>query len=361
MTFMNRDEPGSVPTWITGAPTWAKVAMGFAAGAAACQLVHALRSGRARFSMAAAPRPDRSERSKVTFNEVGGHEELKRQIEKRIITPFREPALFERFKKRSGGGILMYGPPGCGKTLMARATAGQCNARFFSVAISDVLDMYLGQSEQKLATIFAEARAATPAVLFFDELDGLAASQHRESWHSSIVSQFLTEMDGFSKSNQGMLVLAATNVPWAIDPAFRRPGRFDRVLFVPPPDCAARAAILRIQLAERPTSGDLGLESIAERTAGFSGADLELLVEQAVDAAIDASLMSRAEVPVRAEHLETVLSLSKPTTFPWFAMAREHARLWNEDGQYNDLARYLAAHPPHAARAGTPGERTPNP
>jgi len=345
MTIRKQDGHGDLPPWITGAPTWAKVAMGVAAGAAACQLVHALRSGRARFSMTSSPKPQKQGPSRITFNEVGGHDELKRQIERRIITPFREPLLFERYKKRAGGGILMYGPPGCGKTLIARATAGQCNARFINIAISDVLDKWLGESEQKLSAIFADARARTPSVLFFDELDGLAATQHRESTHSGIVSQLLTEMDGFRGGNQGMLVLAATNVPWSIDPAFRRPGRFDRVLFVPPPDRAARLAILRIQLSGRPTAGDLGLESIAERTEGFSGADLELLVEMAVDAAVDASLSSRVDVPVRADHLKAALSQTKSTTLPWLTMAREHAHRWNNDAQYSDLLRYLAAHP----------------
>ena len=333
-----------LPAWFTGTPTWAKVAMGVAAGAAACQLVHAIRSGRARFSMTT-PQRERRPKQRLTFAEVGGHDELKRQIERRIITPFREPRLYERFRKNAGGGVLMYGPPGCGKTLIARATAGQCDARFFSVAMSDVLDMWLGGSEQKLAKIFADARAAAPAVIFFDELDGLAATKHRESSHSSIVSQFLTEMDGFTKRNQGVLVLAATNVPWAIDPAFRRPGRFDRVLFVPPPDRTARAAILRIQLGGRPTIGDLGLESIAERTAGFSGADLELLVEQAVDAAIEASISSRVEVPIRAEHLLAALAQTTATTLPWFTMARDHAHRWNEGDQYSDLRRYIADNP----------------
>ncbi|MBL9102755.1 MAG: ATP-binding protein [Myxococcales bacterium] len=345
MTIRKQDGHGDPPPWITGAPTWVKVAMGVAAGAAACQLLHALRSGRARFSMTSSPAPQKQGPSRITFTEVGGHDELKRQIERRIITPFREPRLFERYKKRAGGGILMYGPPGCGKTLIARATAGQCNARFINVAISDVLDKWLGESEQKLSAIFADARARTPSVLFFDELDGLAATQHRESTHSGIVSQLLTEMDGFSRGNQGMLVLAATNVPWSIDPAFRRPGRFDRVLFVPPPDRTARLAILRIQLSGRPTAGDLGLETIAERTEGYSGADLELLVEQAVDAAIDAALSSRVEVPVRAQHLQAALSQTKATTLPWLTMAREHAHCWNNDAQYSDLHRYLVAHP----------------
>jgi SpoVK/Ycf46/Vps4 family AAA+-type ATPase len=223
-------------------PTWVKVAAGVVGATSACLLVNQMLRDRHHVKGRAPLQPVRS---KLTFAEVGGHEELKRQIERRIITPFREPSLFQRFKKRIGGGILMYGPPGCGKTLLARATAGQCNASFFNVAISDVLDMWLGESERKLAAIFTRARAAAPAVLFFDELDGLAAQQHRESTHSSIISQFLAELDGFAGGNSGVLVLAATNIPWSIDPAFRRPGRFDRVLFVPPPDRTARARYLK--------------------------------------------------------------------------------------------------------------------
>ncbi len=235
----------------------------------------------------------------------------------------------------------MYGPPGCGKTLLARATAGQCNATFFNVAVSDVLDMWLGESERKLAAIFARARAAAPAVLFFDELDGLAARQHRDSTHSGIISQFLAEMDGFAGKSSGVLVLGATNIPWAIDPAFRRPGRFDRVLFVPPPDRAARSAILRIQMTGRPAAQDVDLDWIAAQTAGFSGADLELLVEEAVDAAIQASLSARVDVPIGADHLRAALGQLRPTTQEWFAMVNDQARRANDGGQYDEALRFL--------------------
>jgi transitional endoplasmic reticulum ATPase len=289
------------------------------------------------------------DQQKVTFADVGGHDDIKRQIEKRIITPFLKPSLFERFKKRVGGGILMYGPPGCGKTLLARATAGQCDAQFFNVAISDVLDMYIGESERKLAAIFAKARAGSPSVLFFDELEGLAAkrSYHREASSAKVVSQFLTEMDGFARNNRGVLILGATNVPWAVDPAFRRPGRFDRVLFVPPPDRAARAAILKILLAGRPTEGTIDVAAIAERTSGFSGADLENLVEEAADAAIEASLAASVEVPLRDEHLRSALTHVKPTTLEWLTTARNHARYSNEGGQYDEVLRFLERHGKH--------------
>jgi transitional endoplasmic reticulum ATPase len=283
------------------------------------------------------------EQDRVTFVDVGGHDEIKRQIEKRIITPFLKPSLFERFKKRVGGGILMYGPPGCGKTLLARATAGQCQAQFFNVAISDVLDMYIGESERKLSAIFAKARAASPSVLFFDELEGLAAKRtyHREASSAKVVSQFLTEMDGFARNNRGVLILGATNVPWAVDPAFRRPGRFDRVLFVPPPDKAARSAILKILLSGRPTQGEIDTAWLAERTAGFSGADLENLVEEGADAAIEASLANSSEVPIRDEHLRAALAHVKPTTLEWLTTARNHARYSNEGGQYDEVLRFL--------------------
>src|ERR1044071_6071684 len=232
----------------------------------------------------------------VTFAEVGGIDDIKAQIDKRIILPFQKPALFAKFKKRAGGGILLYGPPGCGKTLLARATAGQCNARFLNVAIEDVLDMWIGESERKLHALFEQARSATPAVMFFDELEALAGKREytREATASKLVSQFLSEMDGFVKNNEGVLVLAATNVPWAVDPAFRRPGRFDRVLFVPPPDRSARETILAIHMKDRPAADDVDLRAIADKTSGWSGADLGNIVETAADEAIAHSLETGA-------------------------------------------------------------------
>jgi SpoVK/Ycf46/Vps4 family AAA+-type ATPase len=283
------------------------------------------------------------EQTPVTFAEVGGLDDIKAQIEKRIILPFQKPALFAKFKKKAGGGILMYGPPGCGKTLLARATAGQCKARFLNVAIEDVLDMWIGESERKLHTLFEQARHQTPAVMFFDELEALAGKREytREATSSKLVSQFLSEMDGFVKNNSGVLILAATNVPWAIDPAFRRPGRFDRVLFVPPPDRTARAAILGILLAGRPTSPEIDTAAIAARTSGFSGADLENLVDTAADHAIEASLAGNTEVPIDQRHLLGALGEIKPTTIEWLTTARNYARYSNEGGQYDEVLEFL--------------------
>ena len=282
----------------------------------------------------------------VTFADVGGLDEIKTQIEKRIILPFQKPALFAKFKKKAGGGILMYGPPGCGKTLLARATAGQCKATFLNIAIDDVLDMWIGESERKLHALFEKARATTPAVMFFDELEALAGKRQytREATSSKLVSQFLSEMDGFVKNNAGVLILAATNVPWAIDPAFRRPGRFDRVLFVPPPDRPARVSILKILLSGRPTAEGLNLDEIAGKTSGFSGADLENLVDTAADRAIQESLASGDERPITQAHLASALTEVKPTTVEWLTTARNYARYANEGGQYDEVLDFLRKH-----------------
>jgi transitional endoplasmic reticulum ATPase len=283
---------------------------------------------------------------KVNFSDVGGLDEVKQQIRRKIITPFLKPSLFERFKRKAGGGILLYGPPGCGKTLLARATAGECGAKFFNVAITDVLDMYIGESERKLHAIFELARQSSPSVIFFDEVEAIGGKrQHsRESGSAKLVSQFLTELDGFSQHNKGVLILGATNVPWAVDAAFRRPGRFDRVLFVPPPDHSARLDILQQLMRDRPTEGVIELNAIAKLTSGFSGADLRNLIETAVDEAIEQSIASGAEKPVTSQHIHAALKQTKATTLEWLTSARNHARYANQGGQYNEVLEFLSKH-----------------
>jgi transitional endoplasmic reticulum ATPase len=280
----------------------------------------------------------------VRFADVGGLTEIKAEIHRRIVLPFQKPSLFDRFRKRVGGGVLLYGAPGCGKTLLARATAGECNAKFISVAISDVLDMYIGESERKLHALFEQARQSTPAVLFFDELEALAGKRKasRDGVSAKVVSHFLSEMDGFAQNNRGVLILGATNVPWEIDSAFRRPGRFDRVLFVPPPDREARASILKLHLAQRPAAADVNLAPLAQGTSGFSGADLEFIIETAADYAIADSIDAGSEMPITNAHLVRALKDVRPTTIEWLSSARNYARYANEGGQYDEVLAFLA-------------------
>ncbi len=282
----------------------------------------------------------------LTFADVGGLEQVKRDIERRIIAPFQQSGLLTRFRKKSGGGVLLYGPPGCGKTMIARATAGECGFNFFSVSISDVLNHYVGASEKQLTAIFDKARSRTPSVLFFDEIDALGAKRTTASatHQAQLVSHFLAEMDGSKTRNEGVLMLAATNIPWAMDPAFLRPGRFDRLFFVPPPDRPAREAILALELAERPVSSDLKLDRLAGDTSGLSGADLALIVEQATDMAIDATLERGSEVPIDGVMLRAAAKQVRSSVTDWLTTARNHATYANESGRYDDILEFLKKH-----------------
>ncbi len=282
------------------------------------------------------------ERPKLTFADVGGMDALKEEIRIKIVHPLNHPELFKAYGKKIGGGILMYGPPGCGKTHLARATAGEIKANFMSVGISDVLDMWIGSSERNMHQLFEQARACTPCVLFFDEVDALGArrSDMVKSAGRQLINQFLSEMDGVGSSNDGVLILAATNSPWHLDPAFRRPGRFDRILFVPPPDATARASIMKVLCKDKPTT-DVDYSQIAKKTDQFSGADLKAIVDQAVEAKLREALKAGAPKPMVTADFIAAASRLKPTTKEWFASARNHALYANEGGLYDDILKYL--------------------
>ena len=279
----------------------------------------------------------------VTFKNIGGLETVKKEIHRKIILPFQKPTLLQKFRKKIGGGVLLYGPPGCGKTLIARATAGECGAKFYNVLISDILDMWLGESEKKLHAVFEQARRTVPSVIFFDELEALASKRQYQAMDatSKLVSQFLSELDGFANNNNGVLILAATNIPWSIDSAFRRPGRFDRVLFVPPPDCEARETILKILLEDRPRENDIDYKTLAQKTSGFSGADIWNVVETACDIAIEKTLDHKNDQQLNMDFLKQAINEVKPTTLEWLSMASNFATYSNENGQYDDVLNFL--------------------
>jgi AAA+ superfamily predicted ATPase len=289
-----------------------------------------------------APPRQEIERPKITFNDVGGMEKLKEEIRLKIIHPLTHSELYKAYGKPIGGGILMYGPPGCGKTYLARATAGEIKAAFIAVGINDVLDMWIGNSERNLHSLFEQARDHKPCVLFFDEVDALGASRSDMRHHAGrqLINQFLAEMDGVKTSNEGVLILAATNAPWHLDSAFRRPGRFDRVLFVPPPDAAARAAILQLQCRGKPT-GEIDFDHLGKKTENFSGADLKAVLDVAIERKLQEAMKAGIPKPLTTKDLAAAAGTLKPTTKEWFANARNYALYSNQGGIYDDILQYL--------------------
>ncbi|NBC07684.1 MAG: AAA family ATPase [Bacteroidetes bacterium] len=282
------------------------------------------------------------ERPKMNFEQVGGMEKVKEEIRMKILHPLKHPEIYKAYGKKIGGGILLYGPPGCGKTHLARATAGEVGSNFIPVGISDILDMYIGQSERNLHAIFQKARNLKPCVLFFDEVDALGASRTdmRQSAGRKVINQFLSELDGVEYDNEGVLVLAATNAPWHLDSAFRRPGRFDRIIFVPPPDAEAREAIFRIKLEGKPI-GELNYKRLLKKTEGFSGADLEAVVDLAIEGKLEDAIKSGVPQPLQTGDLEKAIKRHRATTKEWFSTAKNYALFANEAGLYDEILDYL--------------------
>lgn len=280
----------------------------------------------------------------VTLADVGGLEDVKKRLNESFLAPMRHSDIAKAFGKSLRGGLLLYGPPGCGKTFLARAVAGELGARFISVVMTDVLSSYMGQTEKNLKAVFDAARAETPTVLFLDEVDALGMRRGSltggASWLRQMVNQLLLEMDSMAGNNDGLYVLAATNHPWDLDEALLRPGRLDRTVLVTPPDAAARTAILHYHLKKRPIAG-IDLAALTRRTENLSGADLEHLCVTAAEKAMMESIEAGEVVPLNMGHLELALAEVKASTLPWLESARNVVRFSNDHGRYDDLASYL--------------------
>jgi len=286
----------------------------------------------------------RVERSAITLADVAGMEQVKRRLNIAFLAPLKNPDMRKLYGKSLRGGLLLYGPPGCGKTYIARAAAGELGAKFISVGLSDVLDMYLGQSERNLHEIFETARRNRPCVLFFDEIDALGRKRSlmRQSAGRDVVNQLLAELDSVGSDNEGVFLLAATNHPWDVDTALRRPGRLDRTLLVLPPDAPARQAILELGARERPLQS-VNFGEIAAKTEDYSGADLAHLVEAAAELAMEDSLNTGTIRPILQKDFTRALKEVRPSVRPWFDTARNYAMFANEGGTYDDLLDYLRA------------------
>ncbi|MBS4104351.1 AAA family ATPase [Tsukamurella paurometabola] len=276
--------------------------------------------------------------------DVGGMQHVKERLEAAFLAPMRNPELRRLYGKSLRGGLLLYGPPGCGKTFIARAVAGELGANFLSVTISDILDQYLGNSEKNMHDVFETARRKAPCVIMFDELDAIGGkrSRHQSQWMRTVVNQMLIELDGVESgtANDGVFVLAATNAPWDVDLALRRPGRLDRMVLVTPPDAPARAAILEYHLRDRPIER-IDLRDLVARTDGYSGADLAHVCESASETALlDSARTGTVRMITQADLVSAVRAI-RSSCGEWFTAAENVATFSNESGAYDDLVQYL--------------------
>ena len=255
------------------------------------------------------------ERPDIRFADVAGLEDVKEQIRIKLLYPFTHPDLAEQYGIQPGGGILLYGPPGTGKTLMARAVAGEIEATFFAIKPSEIMSQWVGKAEENLAELFKLAASQPLSVIFIDEMESLAP--RRRSSNSTVmqrvVPQLLAELDGFHKRSNPLLLIGATNEPWAIDSAILRPGRLDRLIYIPPPDWAARRKILELNLIAAPLAEDVSLDVIADQTQSFSGADMASIARRVRERVFSAAIQNADPQPIRMGYFESVLAEMKPS------------------------------------------------
>ncbi|MEM0049284.1 MAG: CDC48 family AAA ATPase [Candidatus Bathyarchaeia archaeon] len=261
----------------------------------------------------------------VRWDDIGGLHDVKLELQEAVEWPLKYPELFEHMDARPPKGVLLYGPPGTGKTMLAKAVATESEANFISIKGPEILSKWVGESERAIREVFRRAKQAAPSIIFFDEIDAIAPVRGGGYGDAHVtervISQLLTEMDGIEEL-RGVVVLAATNRPDIIDPALLRPGRFDKLLYVPLPDFEARKEILKIHLRRKPLAEDVNIEELAKRTEGYTGADLAAVCNTAVMLAIREHIMSNKapeeakrnlkELKVYRRHIEEAFKRVKP-------------------------------------------------
>ncbi len=249
----------------------------------------------------------------VTWDQVGGLEDVKEELREAVEWPLKYPDLFAQLNATPPKGLLLYGPPGTGKTLLAKAVAHESESNFISVKGPELLNKFVGESEKAVREVFRKARQASPCIIFFDEIDSVAPTRGSSMGDSHVtervISQFLTEMDGLEEL-RNVIIIAATNRPDIIDSALLRPGRFDRLLFVPPPDLEARKQIFKIHTRKTPLADDVNLDELARKTDGYTGADIASLANTGVMLALREHI-SKAKDPEDAKKRAKGLKVAK--------------------------------------------------
>ncbi len=279
------------------------------------------------------------EKPNIKFEDIAGLEKVKENIKEAIVYPFKHADDYEWYKVKPGGGILLYGPPGCGKTMLAAAAAAECDAVFINLKISDIKDKYVGESEKKIKEVFNLARSYEKAILFFDEIDALAGerSGSMEGHERSLVNELLSQMDGIeAKGNdKRYLVLAATNRPWDVDIALRRPGRFDTSVFIPNPDLAARKKIFELSLKGRPCKVDAS--KLAQMTDGYASAEIVEICDKAAMIPLREKIKGKSRREITFNDFESAISESKSVLSSWYPKAIRELSNTEEVEIFKDL------------------------
>jgi len=285
------------------------------------------------------------ERPKMNFTNVAGMDQLKEIIKKYIVYPFVNPKLAEKYGMKAGGGVMLYGPPGCGKTFIAKATAGECQANFINARISDIVDMYAGNTEKNLHKMFETARKNVPAILFFDEMEALGGKREGEQQQhmKMAVNQMLAEMDGIESSTENVLVMGATNMPWDVDPALRRSGRFGTMVYIPPPDWKSRAAIFKLECRNRPLAW-IAWNRLAMATMGYSSADIKQIVKEAAMIPWEQEFKTGKGRSITTGDFIRVMRQRKSTLPPWYQLVEKEI-VGKKETQYIDGKPHITEKP----------------
>merc|ERR1719499_1700407 len=287
----------------------------------------------------------------IKWDDIGGLEETKRSLQELVQYPVEHPEKFLKFGMQPSRGVLFYGPPGCGKTLLAKAIANECQANFISIKGPELLTMWFGESEANVRDVFDKARSAAPCVLFFDELDSIAKSRGGSGGDGGgasdrVINQILTEMDGMG-SKKNVFIIGATNRPDIIDSAIMRPGRLDQLIYIPLPDDGSRMAILKSNLRKSPVADNVDLPYLAKMTRGFSGADLTEICQRACKLAIRESIdadIKREKEKQKAKELAAKKPASKLTTSKWASKATGGATTMDVDDEEDLVPEITKAH-----------------
>jgi transitional endoplasmic reticulum ATPase len=259
-----------------------------------------------------------------------------------VIYPQSQSALYHAYHRTPGTGILLYGPPGCGKTLLAKAVAHECGNEmtFYAPPIAEILSRWVGQSEKRVTQLFAALAQTRPAILFLDELDALLP-RSGPSYMRRIKNTFLQCMDGITSTMDQLLIMGATNRPWLIDPAVRRPGRFSHQILIPPPDLQARQAIFNLNLAplrnNALVAADVDVLELALLTSGYSGADITAICHDACDIPLHEALQGHGQRPLTQQDFATALTRRQPSILPWMIEATRAIKRYQEHRCFPDI------------------------